>query len=54
MKTIIFTAIFISTLFTGLNFLIVAAGVIVTLEAIEADVSYSNDHPLVKKQGLPI
>ena len=48
------TFAFILSLFSGLNFVIVAVGVIVALHAMESDVSYSDDHPLVKRQGLPL
>lgn len=54
MNTFLMTIIFISTFATGNALVILAGGLMVAIHALEGDVSMSDDHPLVKRQGLPI
>ncbi len=41
-------------IFTGSPVVILAAGLVTALHALEGDVAMSDDHPLVKQQGLPL
>ena len=51
---IFITAVFVTAMFTASALCILAVGVVVAMLALESDVAYSNDHPLVKAQGLPL
>ena len=54
MNVIFITAVFVTAMFTASALCILAVGVVVAMLALDGDVAYSNDHPLVKAQGLPL